>query len=195
VTAIRVKTATGWQDIAHRGPAGPIGLVGIQGAQGPTATMIPMADDQKVQLNIPQPSPNEFGENFSGAYEIYNVAGGDLRCYITPVQNVWWYFECQTIIWNRDAAWNRMDFNFWNDIGGAADELGQSGTRIATSMTIVTCSNDFQWRTVTCHGLYKCKAGSSYAVRPVLSPMAGSNWTFWRGKTYTWSYSRVAGYW
>lgn len=194
--AVKIKTATGWKDVAYRGPQGmpgARGLIGDAGPPGPT-NMVPLPDDMKVSYK----APGTGGQDgyVTQAYELWGASAGDLRQYITPtysgsgVGGVWWEVECYTIVQCVDGTWNRMDFQWWNDLGGA-----NSGVPVtARQPQYIQSMANIGWQTISCRATFRCQSGISYALRPVLMPSSGS-WLIYHAAEYTWSMGKVTGYW
>jgi hypothetical protein len=191
VKAVRVKTATGWQDIALVGPVGPQGPQGAVGPVGPPTPMVPMADDKFP--SVKQPGSAGTSAAFTSSWELYGVSLGDMRQAITPATKVWWEVEAWCIVQVLEAVWHRINFQIWNDLGGPADALGQ----VNGPTTIHVSHSALVWQTCRCKALYKVNAGAAMNVRPVLVCSSGT-WTTYHNDTstrYCGSSQKVVGYW
>lgn len=190
--AAKLKTASGWQDISLVGAQGPPGIQGIKGPtgpQGPNVPITPMPDDlNKVSLKGNGTGGGTGG--FAGSYEVWSAAGGDLRQIITTSKKIWWEVEAWTIVRIIDAAWGRIDFQLWADLGYGTDADGKGNGPV----TITATHNALPWQTVYTRCVYKLNAGISFGVRPVLTTQ-GYTWEMFVSGTFTGSASKVVGYW
>jgi hypothetical protein len=182
--AVRVRTASGWQDIAIVGPPGPTGPTGPQGAAAP----IPPTEMNKVSRKIGGAGALD-SASFTTAVELYS--GGELRQAIVPTVNVWWEVDFWTLIRVVDANWMYMHF-FIDLLAGATttDALGRGeGPRHR-----YVVHNALSYMSIRTNALYKLNAGSSYTARGVVGPGNGT-WVIHFDGLYNQSQSKVVGYW
>jgi hypothetical protein len=163
--AVRVRTSSGWQDIALVGPAGPAGGV---------------LDARRIsgQYNGYQ-GPN----NITTAIQMYTdlSAAVPLRLSYTPPIDCWWDVGFDVgIVQKNDANYHYCYGGIQltpGDVDGVSDCSGHLVTQHASV-------NQYEARQV--RRLFKLAAGVPYVASAVLGPASGGSWSYYAGSAQMW---------
>jgi hypothetical protein len=157
--AVRVRTSSGWQDIALVGPAGPAG--------GPL--------DVKV---MPSSGSEVYSSSFTGTGEIQLMSNPTtpLRLTYTPPVDAWWdaYLQLGLI--------QKIDANY-NYLYGGLKLTPADVDGITNALELITqhaSVQQFEGRGVG--RIFKLAAGVTYQLDGILTGGSGGTWNYFQGK-------------